>query len=284
MGTRKSVLLHEMTLRQVEEYLARRSDPVAMVIVGSIEQHGPHLPLGRDIYGVRYVAEQAARAVDAVVVQPAWAGFSPHHLGFVGCVSFRAETLKRVILDTVASLVVHGFDRVLVLNGHGGNSEIVTYSVSLARQMLPISIIGLTEMNTLRPIPGTEDRFEKLDMHGGTGETERQLVTHPETVDMESVKDWKPTTVLPDELLSILRNKELETSLVRTLVMAYIPDTHEFTSSGVYGFASPNDYDLGRARLEIKERIEYIVKLVELWRTIPLRRSKKVIDHSWWAE
>lgn len=103
----------------------------AMVVlpVGATEQHGPHLPIGTDTLQVEHVALEAATRTDGsppVLVAPTLPfGCSPHHLPFGGTISLGSETLLRVLLDIGASLAASGFSRLFLLNGHGGNHQLV---------------------------------------------------------------------------------------------------------------------------------------------------------------
>ena len=118
--------LEELTREQ-----ARAFAPEGLVVlpVAAIEQHGPHLPLGTDLYETSHVAERAVAAAAAsipVVLAPALPyGSSHHHLPWSGTMSLRGEVLAAVLADLLASLATGGFRRVFLLNGHGGNHELV---------------------------------------------------------------------------------------------------------------------------------------------------------------
>lgn len=97
-----------------------------MLPLGSVEQHGNHMPLGTDTMLAHAVSLAAAeRARGAAVLPPPWFGLSAHHMRFPGSVTLRAETLMAVAEDIVASLVQHGFRRILIVNGHGGNAGVI---------------------------------------------------------------------------------------------------------------------------------------------------------------
>jgi creatinine amidohydrolase len=104
-----------------------RDRTVFVLPIGSVEQHGRHMPVGTDTMLAESVSLSAAsRLPGQVVVLPSpWYGFSAHHMQFPGTVTLRAETLMAVVSDIVASLVEHGFRRVLVVNGHGGNGGVI---------------------------------------------------------------------------------------------------------------------------------------------------------------
>ncbi|WP_051231440.1 creatininase family protein [Kaistia adipata] len=104
-----------------------RDRTVFVLPIGSVEQHGRHMPVGTDTMLAESVALGAAArlAGRAVVMPPPWYGFSAHHMRFPGTVTLRAETLMALVGDIVGSLVEHGFRRILVVNGHGGNGGVI---------------------------------------------------------------------------------------------------------------------------------------------------------------
>src|SRR5262245_31797351 len=101
-------------------------DPVVILPVGSIEQHGNHIPVGCDANSAEAVALRAAEGLGTserpVLVLPTlWYGYSPHHTAFAGTVTLRSETFLAVVQDLVESVLTQGARRAVILNGHGGN-------------------------------------------------------------------------------------------------------------------------------------------------------------------
>jgi creatinine amidohydrolase len=115
--------LSRLTWSDAEQALAVAK--LAIVPVGSLEQHGPHLALDTDLA----VAEALARRLDtdlgreALLCPPIPYGLSEHHMGFPGTLTLRPDTFTGLILDLVESLAHWGVRRVLVVNGHGGNID-----------------------------------------------------------------------------------------------------------------------------------------------------------------
>ena len=105
------------------------SDGLLVLPVGATEQHGPHLPVGTDSMGVEHVARNAAAQLASsfpVAVAPTlWYGSSPHHIPFGGTMSLRSDTFLRVLMDLGGSLAAAGFRRLFIVNGHGGNHELI---------------------------------------------------------------------------------------------------------------------------------------------------------------
>src|SRR5262249_41614997 len=101
-------------------------DPIVILPVGSVEQHGKHLPVGCDANSAEAVALRAAEGLSGaaqpvLLLGPLWYGYSPHHMGFAGTVTLGSETFLSVVQDVVQSVLSQGVRRVVILNGHGGN-------------------------------------------------------------------------------------------------------------------------------------------------------------------
>lgn len=114
--------LQELTWPDVEEM---SEDVVVLIPTGSLEQHGPHLPLFTDSLLATAVAEGVEQNLpDKVLLTPTlWLGASGHHLRFPGTLSADFDTYMGAITSVVESLIPHGFNKFFVINGHGGNTE-----------------------------------------------------------------------------------------------------------------------------------------------------------------
>ncbi len=96
---------------------------VCVVPCGSVEQHGPHLPLDVDIVCPQGIAFGVGRALanKILVLPPVWYGYTGHVMDFPGTINTHFETFMRQVLDITKSLAYHGFKKIVLLNGHGSN-------------------------------------------------------------------------------------------------------------------------------------------------------------------
>ncbi|MBI4306227.1 MAG: creatininase family protein [Chloroflexi bacterium] len=119
----REIRLESLTRREFREALQAGHYRVAIIAIGSIEQHLEHLALVQDIASSTYLAERVAERVspNVVVVAPVSIGIAEHHMKFAGTLSAKPGSWLAVMFDVVESLVRHGVKRVLLLNGHAGN-------------------------------------------------------------------------------------------------------------------------------------------------------------------
>ena len=112
-------------LRAEELRRLAAEDAIVIVPVASQEQHGPHLPVQIDTLLCTEVARRAARRVaehrPIVVLPPVWTGLSEHHMAFGGTITLDFPAFLALLRGICLSLKRHGFRRILLLNGHGGN-------------------------------------------------------------------------------------------------------------------------------------------------------------------
>ncbi|MCT0211279.1 MAG: amidase [Cyanobium sp.] len=131
---------------EVEAYLERCKGVI--VPLGSTEQHGPTGAIGTDALTAEAVALEVGRRT-GVLVTPAQAfGMAEHHLAFPGTISLQPATLLAVLHDVVLSLARHGFQRIFVINGHGGN--IATARAAFAQAYSTAAARGLPHATELR--------------------------------------------------------------------------------------------------------------------------------------
>lgn len=131
---------------EVETYLERCRGVI--VPLGSTEQHGPSGAIGTDALTAEAVALEVGRRTGVLVTPTQAFGMAEHHLGFAGTVSLQPSTLLSLLHDVVLSLARHGFERIYVINGHGGN--IATTRAAFAQTHTTAAARGLAVAPRLR--------------------------------------------------------------------------------------------------------------------------------------
>jgi creatinine amidohydrolase len=138
----RKVLLWENTRREFREAVEGGTLKAVIVPTGSTEQHNEHLAMIQDTASVTLVAQQAALALypQVLVATPVPVGISPHWMDRKGTLTLRRETFLAVVYEICESVKTHGVTRILILNGHGGNSIPLRESVDDFRKKLAIKL------------------------------------------------------------------------------------------------------------------------------------------------
>ncbi len=113
--------LAELSYVEVRELLRRGVD-TAILPVGTIEPHGPHLPLGTDNIIPELIAERLAEKINGVVLPTVNYGVTNSLFGYPGSIRIRPETLESLVYEILSSIASQGFKLAVILNGHGGNT------------------------------------------------------------------------------------------------------------------------------------------------------------------
>ncbi|MFB6091127.1 MAG: creatininase family protein [Halobellus sp.] len=204
---------------------------LALLPVGSTEQHGPHAPLGTDTLDAEAVADAAAEQYrDPVMVAPAIpVGVAEEHRHFAGTLWTSEDTFRAYVRDVVGSLASHGWDRVAVVNGHGGN--VPALKEVTAR---------IVRRDDAYAVPFTW--FDEVGDHsaemGHAGPLETSLLRHA-----------NPETVHEDRLAEAAEGGSDRWGDWQGRVNLAV-DSEEFTDNGVVGDPRESSADLGAELLD----------------------------------
>jgi creatinine amidohydrolase len=185
-----SVFWKELTAEDLRAKAA--ADAIVILPIASIEQHGPHLPVGVDSIlceGVCKAAAELVRDVETVVAPTIWCGMAEHHMAFGGTFTFDIPTYYATLLMVVKSIQRGGFKRLLIINGHGGNiSAMASFVPDLTRETgLTINAATYFEVAREAMLPFLEDQIGV--MHACEAETSMMMVLAPETVKHDRLPD-----------------------------------------------------------------------------------------------
>jgi creatinine amidohydrolase len=169
---------------------ALEHDPVVIVPVGSVEQHGPHCPMDVDISHTQALAVETARAIDdfpVIVSPPVWSGLTHYNMGEVGTITLSVETFIAYVSEICRSIWANGFHRIILVNGHGGNRDIQrVISIKLAEE--DIWVLPITYWEMAQDVLDNEsDTDPGFIGHGGEWETSLQLHLRPSLIDTEKL-------------------------------------------------------------------------------------------------
>lgn len=184
--TMPEIRWHKLRRDQLSAVDARAA--ALLLPVGAVEQHGPHLPLDTDIDAATAIAERAARLLTdppTLVLPPIWWGLSPYWMPFAGTITLRPETILALITDIGRAVAHHGFHRLVIVNGHGGNAGILgaaaTQLADYGIRAVALSYWTLIEPELRQLAPGDLGFIG----HAGQNETSIQLYLQPDLVQQD---------------------------------------------------------------------------------------------------
>lgn len=183
--TEKSVWIQELTWQDIESYLESEDHPTVIVPIGSTEQHGPHLPTGVDAYEAIDVSEGIAEATEILVAPPIWYGDASHHMAFPGTIALSGTTVITLLMDVYESLIYHGFENILTVNGHRiANLPAISIAAKQTRDKYPEAFIAAIDVIrfAVQAYHELREGDDQDGMHGGEFETSHMMAFHPDLV------------------------------------------------------------------------------------------------------
>jgi creatinine amidohydrolase len=185
-----SYKMEELTSPEFVTALAKAGG-VCVIPLGIIEKHGPHLPLGTDLFEAREIAFTAAKQEYAVVFPPYYCGqiFESKHQP--GVIAYSTELMWKLLDETCTELSRNGLKKIILMNGHGGNNSFLAYFCQ-AQLMNPRDYIVVL----FQPDPDQETQKEiaslkKTTVDGHAGEEETSMISfiNPDLIDKNAAKN-----------------------------------------------------------------------------------------------
>jgi mycofactocin system creatininase family protein len=251
----RDYLLSELTWPEAERRLAEVD--IALLPVGAIEQHGPHLPLDTDSWDAEHVCREAARRCSEprpLVLPLIPYGVSYHHQDFPGTISVGPDTLARLVYEVGMSVAHNGITKLVIVNGHGGNMPTLQY----AAQMINRDAHIFTCVDTGETSDADVERLADTDadVHAGEIETSTTLATRPELVDLTRLKKFVPR--FSSRYLDFSSEYGVE----------WYAHTSRISPSGVLGDPTKASAEKGRAMWETI--IQHLIDFVETLKPLSL--------------
>ena len=248
-----NMLLANMTQPQAQDALGRGT---AVLVTGSIEQHGGHLPLGTDAFAALTIALRVGSRLDAPVLPLSPVGVAPYHQPWAGSLTISPETLASLVLEVCEGLARAGVHRVIVVNWHEGNSSAIRIAADMVQSKLPLRLI-VAEAHII-----TNGLFP-----------DEMEFTHAGSMETAAILAHDPSLVRLDERVggdSVDRGTDGHAIFRRRDVFPVMKDFREVAASGWYG--SPDAVTEERSREIIDAVADHIVSSVEdVWKGLAER-------------
>ena len=255
----------ELTWPEMRE--AIKSQPVVLLPFGTVEDHGPHLPLNVDNVIVEAIClETARRAPGEMLVMPVVAyGLDEHHMDFPGTVTVDMQTLLAFVADVAMSPARHGFGHVLIVNGHGSNASIA--ELAARRVVLQTGIVcGAMSPNAAIDPTLSEPTLSEMRRSGPGG------VAHAGEYETAMMLHLRPDLVQMDKAVREMGQIKLEYfnwDHPEPSVLSWQDWWSRMSESGICGDPTVATAEFGRALFETT--VENFVRFVREFRAIPVR-------------
>ena len=170
-----------------------------MLPVGAIEQHGPHLPVSVDAAIIAGIVERVIALlpddlpVTFLPMMPI--GKSNEHIAFPGTLTLSADTLIRLWTEIGESVARAGIRKLVLLNSHGGQPQIMDIVARDLRVRLKMFVVALSYWGVGMPKGCFPSGEAEHGIHGGSSETSMMLHLHPELVRNEERRDFVPASI-----------------------------------------------------------------------------------------
>jgi creatinine amidohydrolase len=228
---------------------------IAVLPVAAIEQHGPHLPLSTDATIMQGMLETAIPLVPAdldIRILPVQAvGKSNEHIRAPGTLTLTAKTLIDAWTELGASVARAGIRKLVIVNSHGGNEEIMGIVARELRVAFDMLVVKTSWQRFGRPEGLFSEIEERYGIHGGDVETSLMLHFRPDLVDMGKAADFRSTTQDCEDRFDLLRPQG-------THAFAWLAT--DLNPAGVVGEASKATAEKGR--LTAVHQAEGLVRLL----------------------
>ncbi len=233
---------------EAEEYL--KIVDIALLPVGSIEQHGPHLPLDTDAFDAEYLCRKVAercRNPRPLVLPLIPYGVSYHHEDFSGTLSIGPDTLSNLVYDIGMNCAKNGVTKLIIINGHGGNSP----ALNIAAQKInrDAHIFTCVDSGESSDIDVSKLIDTPNDVHAGEIETSTSMANRGELVDIGKASSFVPS----------FSNKYLNFTQKRSI--DWYTRTAKISKSGVLGDPTKASLEKGRKIWELI--IQNLVRFIE---------------------
>ena len=171
-------------LTQPEIAAQLKSRPLVILPAGSVEQHGPHLPTGTDIFASSVIGHAVAERMNGLVLPGGPLGVTPMHMPFEGTITLTPETYMRVVVETCVSTAKHGARYLLILNWHEGNIPSLAIAAEELHRKHGMTVLTVQACYVAAELYGKDCGGLT---HGGEIEALAVLTCRPDLVHLERI-------------------------------------------------------------------------------------------------
>jgi creatinine amidohydrolase len=256
---------NRLTWPEMNEAIGRQ--PVVILPTGSTEQHGPHMPLDVDLFLCESVCLEAGRrAPDRVLVLPPIPyGLNLHHIDFPGTIHVEPEVFIAFCLNVTKSVAYHGFQKILLVNGHGSNGPLINL-VARKTVLQTQSLCAAVDYLSL-----TLDAFREVQ--------ETPVVAHADELETSLYLHLAPERVRLDRARagSDVSGVYLSSDSTSNYPVRFNDYWGRWTQIGVHG--DPTAASAEKGALVFEAAVSKLVEIVDEWRAWPIAERSDQHEH-----
>lgn len=252
----KKTALHHMTWKEVEKSF--KEDPVLIIPLGSMEEHGPHSITG-DFLAATEIAKRIAEKTKSLYTPTVPFGNSEYFRSYPGTISLSQNTVVMILEDMCTSLVEHGVRRIIFLNGHAGNkSALDTVARKMRREFnITITAVNLWQMLSKEHKENIYKDDNDPSGHGGEPLTSVMSYLHPEDMRMDLLPDnWQ----VKEKYHSFSLDNLNEINVKDSKANIYL-NMEDISTEGILG--NPQNASAERGRKIVEVITDYGIELVK---------------------
>ncbi len=258
--------LIDMTWQEAKK--AFKTIKLGIIPTGSVEQHGPHLPLGTDFIIADYLAKEVSKKTEAIVTPTIPIGFAAYHQDFAGTLSIPTNVLASYYQSVADSLILYGVTHILFINGHGGNGAALT---DVCRNLRDRDIAAAF-VQWFQVTEGLKSEWG-ITGHGDISETSLMLAISSDHVQLDKARAPSNKRLTDKIQIMDLTTIKFGPGAVNTYLRSEdVSDTGDLLE---FGHSSNRDYakSPGQATAEngceiLKAVVDYIVDFIEEFKKI----------------
>lgn len=256
------VKYEELNAGQIKDFI--KKNKVLLLYFGSIEQHGPHLPVGTDYICIEKRVVEIAKMSESICFSPIKIGYSFNHIGMDGTISISSSLYIELVKSICLQLLEQGWEKILIFSGHNGNWDSLKVATQSVREIFSDAQILLAQGYPKMNSNHSKNRFyTNFDIHAGAVETAMINYYRPDLIDI--MKLPSSNNHIPERIKKIIDKEKMDT-IDELLISGLVPQhTKKVSKNGIWGRNSISEY----RRIPVKEAmdayIQFYVELIKRW-------------------
>ena len=246
--------IEDLTWKELEEQI--KNNPIFILPIGSIEQHGSHSTLGTDYVIPKYLCEQIENIENVISLPAIPYGVCPYHKGFPGSFDIGYNTLFNIIYKIIETIKNDGAKKLIIINGHGGNTAAIEDAGTILSENMNIIVIDWWNLaGNLNPI--------YKGGHGDKQETSAVMAIKESSVKLNLLKKQKMKHISENIKFSDSINANFQNGSIKIL-----KNVKEIVEDGWVGNLDPSESNVEFGKQMLNDVTNYLIDFIEEFKKI----------------